>query len=100
MVYIPWEVAERYMLHKWEEALKENPRLPRPTKTDINIKWFQWLDWVPSSSLELGNFVATLPYYDRGKVQFRMVSEYKRQPVKRKLDSTPIAQPLGDEPKR
>ena len=100
MVYVPWTVAEDYMLNKWGEALKENPNAPRPTKIDINIQWFQWLDHHPNSALELEKFTLMLPARDRHKVQFRMVNEFRQQPVKkRRQEPTPIAEPLGDEPK-
>ena len=100
MVYIPWEVAEDYMLNKWRENLKENPNAPRPTKIDINRQWFTWLDWVPESSLELERFRERFPVADRHKIEYRMVTEFKMPlPKKRRQEPTPIAEPLGDEPK-
>lgn len=98
MVYVPWKVAERYMLHKWEEALKENPSLPRPTKCDINIQWFVWLDWVPNNSLDMDRFQQMFPIGDRHHIQYRVLKEFTGQLTKKRSKYEPIAQPLGEEP--
>jgi len=86
------------MLHKWEEALKENPNLPRPTKHEINIQWFLWLDWVPNSSMDLDNFKQRFSRLDSNQIQYRVLKEFTRQPVKKRSTYEPIAQPLGEEP--
>jgi len=86
------------MIRKWEEARKENPSLPRPTKFDINIQWFKWLDWVPTSSMDLNSFQQMFTMQDRGHIQYRVLKEFTRQPVKKRSKYEPIAQPLGDEP--
>ena len=98
MVYIPYEVVERYMRRKWIEAKAENPALPEPTVQEVNIQWFKWLDFVPNSSLDLERFQQMFPASDRYTIEYRMLSEFKGKPVKKKTKDEPIAQPLGEEP--
>ena len=84
------------MLHKWEEALKENPSLPRPTTHEINIQWFVWLDWVPNNSMDLDNFKQRFPVPDRYQIQYRVLKEFTGQLTKKRSKYEPIAQPLGE----
>ena len=98
MVYIPYEVVERYMRRKWVEAQKENPALPEPTVQEVNIQWFKWLDFVPNSSLDLERFQQMFPLPDRYRIQYRVLKEFTGQLTKKRSKYEPIAQPLGEEP--
>ena len=89
------------MIDKWEDALKENPGLPRPTIKEIDVQWFKWLDWVPNSSLDLEGFKQMFSRLDRDKIQYRVTREFTGQPVKKKEKNqyVSLAQPIGEEPK-
>ena len=96
MVYVPWKVVEKVMLRKWEAAKREN--LPRPTRTDINIQWFKWLEYYPLSTLEYERFLQEFTWDERTKIEFRPVFPFRATTPRSRPDTTPIAQPMGEEP--
>jgi len=96
MVYVPWKVVEKVMLRKWE-AKDENPDLPRPTKTDINIQWFRWLEYYPMSAMEYEKFIQQFTWDERRKIEFRLVFPFKASPTRSRAEPTPPEQPIGQE---